>query len=140
MRQLTMLLAAFLIAALVVADEPKVENPLTVDELMVSVITPATNTLWGVEDPQSDAEWQPLEDAAIAVIAAGTLVAEGGAGPRDAEWARSAEWQAFVATMNEAATDALNAARERDLDALLTATEVMYPPCEECHIKFHPEM
>ena len=140
MRRLMILPAVFLAAALVAADEPKLTSRLTVNELMVSMITPATNTLWGVENPQSDAEWQPLEDAAIVVIAAGTLIASGGSGPQDAEWAASADWQAFVATMNAAADDALEAVRERDLEALVTATEVMYPPCEECHQQFHPGM
>ena len=42
--------------------------------------------------------------------------------------------------MLAAGEDALAAVRARDLDALFTATEVIYPPCEECHLKFHPEM
>lgn len=111
---------------------------LSIREVMESVITPATNTLWGVEDPQTDDEWRVLEDAAITTIAAGDLVARGGAGPNDAEWAARGEWQAFNDIMVTAASDALKAIRARDLDALLAANDVLYPPCESCHIAFNP--
>ena len=51
---------------------------VTTKEVMESVITPATNTLWGAEDSQTDEEWKVLEDPAIATITAGNFVAHGG--------------------------------------------------------------
>ena len=30
------------------------------------------------------------------------------------------------------------AAVERDIEQMYTAGEVIYPPCEECHLQFHP--
>ena len=66
---------------------------VTTKEVMESVITPATNTLWGAEDPQTDEDWKVLEDAAIATITAGNFVAHGGAGPNDVEWASKPEWK-----------------------------------------------
>lgn len=135
------LIGISLAATALAADTQRtVEHRLSVREVMVSIVTPATNTLWGVEDPQTDDDWRPFEEAAAAVIAAGTLVAAGGAGPNDNAWAADPEWQAYVATMLAAGEDALAAVRARDLDALFTATEVIYPPCEECHLAFHPEM
>ena len=127
--------------ALSLADESdSMDHRVSVNEIMVSAITPATNTLWGVDDPQTFEAWKELEDAAIVVIAAGTLVKDGGAGPNDSSWAADPAWQAFAETMIDAAAVALGAARAKDLDALVTATEVMYPPCEECHMQFHPGM
>lgn len=120
------------------ADEGAPEHRVSVREIMEGVITPATNTLWGVENPQSDEDWRPLEEAAIAVIAAGSLIQSGGAGPDDAEHAADPRWQAWSDTMVEAALTTLEAVRARDLDAMIEATNVMYPPCEECHIAFHP--
>lgn len=111
---------------------------LSVNEIMVSVITPATDYLWQMQDPQSDEDWKRLEDAAAVVIAAGSLVRQGGAGPEDAEWAADPAWQAFTDRMIDAAVDARTAARGRNLDALLEAGNVLYPPCEECHREFHP--
>lgn len=114
------------------------EPRLSVRDLMVSAVTPATNTLWGVGDPQTYEDWQALEDAAVVVIATTTLIAEGGTGPSDDEWAADPAWQGYVATLRDAAEAARAAVKARDLDALLQANDDIYPPCEECHQAFHP--
>ncbi len=55
------------------------ESLLTVKEVMTAVIAPTTATIWGAYELESDAEWQEIEKAALTVIAAGNLLAEGGA-------------------------------------------------------------
>ena len=110
---------------------------LNINALMTDVVTPASNTLWSVEDPQTDAEWLVFEDAASQLIAAGEQIKRGGSGPNDATWAADPAWQAFADTLIDAANDARNAAQAKDLDALFNANDVLYPPCEECHIQFH---
>jgi hypothetical protein len=60
----------------------------TIVELMVLDVTPATDTLWGADDPQTDDEWQLLDDAADATIKAFQRAKKGGAGPNDNAWAR----------------------------------------------------
>lgn len=121
------------------SDSSQSQQPvLSINELMTTVVTPATNTLWGVEDPQTDAEWKILEDAARATIDAGLQVQKGGSGPNDNSWAAEAEWQAFAKEMTKAAQDGLLAIRGKNLDALYEANDVLYPPCEGCHLKFHP--
>lgn len=122
------------------AEEPGRERTLSVREIMEGVITPATNALWAADDPAGDAAWRTLENAAIATIAAATLIAGGGAGEHDAEWAAEAEWQAFNAAMKAAAEDALAAIRRQDIDALYAANDAIYFPCESCHLAFHPEV
>jgi cytochrome c556 len=122
----------------IVAADSNSQSGVSVKEVMESVITPATNTLWGAEDPQTDEEWQLLEDAAITTITAGKRVALGGTGANDAEWASKPEWQAFNDVMIKAAADALQAIRERNIDALFVANDILYPPCEGCHIAFNP--
>lgn len=131
-------IAILLLFALPVFGDTALTPKVTVKEVMESIITPATNTLWGAEDPQTDEAWQKLEDAAITTITAGTYVARGGSGTNDREWASKPEWQAFNDVMIEAATDALKAIRERDIEALFVANDVLYPPCEGCHIAFNP--
>ena len=112
--------------------------PNSVNDMMISKITPATNTLWGIEDPQTDDEWQIFIDAANVVIDAANAIKQGGAGPNDDEWAQDPEWQAFADVIISAGIEAREAARNKDLDAMFNAGEVLYPPCEECHIQFHP--
>jgi len=144
MNRLLTLLPAVLAAAGVLSALPgraagdTPSQTLTIREIMESVITPASDTLWGVEDPQGDDEWRVLEHAAIATIAASSLVAQGGAGPEDNAWASKPEWLAFNDVMLKAAQDALAAIRARDLDALFAANDALYPPCEGCHVAFNP--
>ena len=54
---------------------------MSVNDLMVTIVTPATDTLWGIEDPRSDEEWQVFIDAAEVVIDAGKTMKVGGTGP-----------------------------------------------------------
>lgn len=129
------LLALFLASAC----SPSNDQPeSSINELMLDVVTPATNTLWGVADPQTDADWNVFVVAASQVIAAGEQIKRGGSGPDDMTWAADPAWQAFADTLIAAANNARDAANAKNLDALFEANDVLYPPCEECHIQFHP--
>ena len=126
------------IAAMAFADTEVPAPTMSINDLMVTVVTPATNTLWGIEDPQSDAEWQVFIDAADTVINAGRTIKIGGTGPNDSTWASEDEWQSFADALINAGRVAREAAENRDLDAMFNAGDVLYPPCEECHNRFHP--
>ncbi len=111
------------------------ERPLvTIKEAMEMTITPATNTLGGAPGE----EWLVLEQASITLLVAADVVGRGGAGPKDTEWARNPAYAAFNKVMANAGLDALKAARARDRDALAAAGDVLYPPCEGCHLQFNP--
>lgn len=134
----TLILGAM--AALTAAgqDDPPPIPEMSVNDLMIAVITPATNTLWGVEDPRTTEDWQVFIDAADMVIDAGRKIKVGGTGPNDADWAADPAWQAFADALIDAGRDARQAALDQDIEAMFTAGEVLYPPCEECHVQFHP--
>ena len=117
---------------------PEPVPTMSINDLMVTVVTPATDTLWGIEDPQSDDDWQVFIDAANAVVDAGETIKVGGTGPDDNTWANDPAWDAFADRLIGAGLDARNAAINKDIEAMYTAGEVLYPPCEECHIQFHP--
>jgi len=124
---------------LVAACSPSNNQPeSSINDIMLDVVTPATNTLWGVENPQTDADWSVFVVAASQVIEAGAQIKRGGSGPNDMQWAADPAWQAFADTLIGAAVAARNAAETKNLDALFEANDVLYPPCEECHIQFHP--
>lgn len=121
------------------ADDTELPIPtMSINDLMVTVVAPATDTIWGIDDPQSDSEWQIFIDAADTVIEAGKTIKAGGTGPNDNDWATSEEWQAFADRLIAAGVVARTAAEQQDLEGMYTAGEVIYPPCEECHIQFHP--
>lgn len=136
--------AVLLLGAPTLAQEGGAKSPaftplVSIKELMEKTITPATNTLWNAFDPPTEeAQWVALEEAAVTLLAASSLVALGGTGPMDAEWASEAGWQAYNQVMIDAGRDALEAIRARDHDALLTAGDVLYPPCEGCHLQYNP--
>ena len=138
MRKILLTSIAFFCVSNVSGDEPAPVIPDSVNDIMISVIAPATNTLWGIEDPQTDADWQVFIDAADTVIETATDIKDGGAGPNDQQWAESPDWQAFADRLIEAGTDARKAAEDKDVDAMYAAGDILYPPCEECHIQFHP--
>lgn len=106
---------------------------------MLAVIGPATYTLWGVESPESDADWLPLEQAAITVILAGSVLMEGGSDVADRDRASDPRWRELTAAMIRAAERSLQAARQRDLETFVEVTnDDLYTPCEDCHKAFPP--
>jgi len=135
--------SAFLVLTLfaftLIAAEPDPGPPDSVNNLMLTVITPATNTIWGVEDPQTDEEWQVLIDAAAQIIDVSRQIKNGGSGPNDSIWAQDPAWQQFADVLIESGVEIQAAAKARDLDTLMdVSNEKMYPPCEECHLQFLP--
>jgi hypothetical protein len=138
MRRILLTSIGFFCVSNVSGDEPVPVIPDSVNDIMISVIAPATNTLWGIDDPQTDADWQVFIDAADAVIETASDIKDGGAGPNDQQWAESADWQTFTDKLIEAGTDARKAAENKDVEAMYAAGDILYPPCEECHIQFHP--
>jgi cytochrome c556 len=110
----------------------------TIMEAMVVTITPASDIIWGVEDPQTDEEWQVLDDAAITLKEAFEATRAGGVGPNDNAWASEAKFQAYVDQEMAAIEHSRAAIAARDLDALFDAGGELYTPCEECHIDYNP--
>ena len=87
----------------------QVEVQLTVKEIMNAMITPSTNTIWGAYQLASEAQWQEIENAALTVIAAGNLLALGGAGPGESAAAVETDWRQHNDQMIEAAKEVLAA-------------------------------
>lgn len=106
--------------------------------LMVDVVAPATNTLWGIDNPETDAEWRELADAAELTMRAFRQIKEGGIGPNDMAWAADPRWQAYSDAVISSAIEARIAIEHRDAEALREANNDLYAPCEGCHLEFHP--
>lgn len=123
----------------IITAQPVEIQPGSVNDIMVNIVTPVTNTIWGIEDPQTDEEWQVYIDAAEQLVNAAARIKAGGAGPNDAAWATEADWQRFADILIESGREIATAAANKDLDAVIEiSNDQMYPPCEECHIQFHP--
>ena len=112
---------------------------LNIRGVMLSVIAPMSNKLWAGSDIRSDEQWLELEQAAMTVIAAGTVVAQGGPDGAYSEQAKNADWQEYTQQMMAAARRAVQAIQNHDEAALFEAgNEALYPPCENCHATYLP--
>lgn len=120
------------------AAAPRGAPLVSLKELMEKTITPATNRLWNVPEQPTAEEWTALEEAAITLLAAAQVSALGGTGANDNESAAQPAYQAFNDAMIAAGRQALAAIRAKDAAALTAAGDVLYPPCEGCHLSFNP--
>lgn len=113
---------------------------LTVKEIMNAIITPTTATIWGAYQLETDAEWLVIQNAALTVIAAGNLLARGGAGPGEQQSATEADWQSYNGQMIAAAREVIVAVAQKDEEALFSAgNDSLYPPCESCHTQYQTQ-
>ena len=120
-----------------VGEPPPAPEP-TMMLLMVEDITQASDIVWGIEDPQTDEEWQVIDDAAVALIDAFKMIEAGTAGPNDKAWAAEEKFRAYVQQEYEALEMVRAAVAARDVDGVLDAGGYLYTPCEECHIDYNP--
>lgn len=110
---------------------------LTVKQIMNGIITPATSTIWGAYQLETETQWQEVANAALAVIGAGDLLRAGGAGSGEVETAGQEGWRSANQQMLAAAREVLRAVEQRDEEALaVVGNDALYPPCESCHQRY----
>ncbi|GAB1255897.1 hypothetical protein NBRC116494_03990 [Aurantivibrio plasticivorans] len=126
-----------------VAQAPSVTIAATVKELMVGAIEPASNAIWaiGMDEnmPQSESDWQALENEVFQMMAATAAISLGGSGANDNAWAKQDAWQLMTQQMATISSDILTAVRARDYDATLEASNYLIEPCGACHSAFPGE-
>ncbi len=115
----------------------------SINEMMVMIVDQPGELLWHVEKaghaPKTDEDWYQLENHAVSLASAGTLIQLGGTGPTDMEWSARPEWKASANQMITAAQAARTAAKAKDLPALITANGQIVDACESCHKVFKPD-
>jgi hypothetical protein len=124
------------------AAEPAVAATTSINELMVAWIDNASHVLWDAEKkgfaPKDEADWLEIEDHALQLAAAGTLIQIPGTGPADAVWIQAEGWKTNARLMAEAGRAASTAAKSRNLPALIEANGKLTETCENCHKEFKP--
>jgi hypothetical protein len=120
-------------------------DPLvSINEVMVGLIDHAAHHLWDLgrdgAAPATDRDWLEVEHHAIQLAAGASWIATGGAGEADSGWVRQTTWNEHARKLNDGAFDALLAARERDLAAVLGAGDRVIAACEACHQEFKPDL
>ncbi len=68
------------------------------------------------------------------------MIALGGTGKRDAEWAANPSWTKRSQELTDSAVAALAAARAKNFDDLVKANGRLVDACEGCHKEFKPDL
>jgi cytochrome c556 len=104
---------------------------------MISTIAPMSDIIWQAQGISTIEQWQQVEKAALALIAAGNGMMTGGRGENDQFWATQPDWQHYNQQMIDAAKKVIVAVQNNDEDALFeTGNLDLYPPCESCHQQY----
>lgn len=130
--------------AAVEAPLPLPITPFSINELMVMIVDQPGELLWDVEKPKhapkTDEDWYQLEDHAVSLASAGTMIQLGGTGPADAGWVKQPHWRADAKNLVTAALAARTAAQAKDLPALVAANGQIVDACEACHKEYKPDI
>jgi cytochrome c' len=123
---------------------PAVVPVVSINALMVTWIDNSAHVLWNAERPgrapKKDADWLEIQEHATQLAAAGTLIQLGGTGQADPGWAKSPLWKTHAQAMADAAVEAINAAKSKNMEALVKANGKLVESCEGCHKQFKPEL
>lgn len=111
---------------------------VSLNEIMVYVVDPHANELWdaAMSPPTTDAGWQQLNHAAVALAASGNLTKLGGNGPTDPRWTREEHWQSYSQGVAEAGLAAVKAVNAQDATALTKAGDELVLTCITCHREY----
>lgn len=117
---------------------------VSVNALMVAWMDNSGHVLWNAERegraPKSDADWLEIQEHATQLAAAGTLIQLGGTGQPDPGWAQLPGWKTSAKNLSNAALDAVQAAKSKDLPALVKANGQLVAACEACHKESKPNL
>jgi len=148
-RALIASLPTFAIASAVAtaADPARVHSPpplggppLSILEVMRAAIEIPADGLWAAQgaDKLTDDDWLLVEQDAIQLTGASSLVARGGTGKNDMKWVSNADWQAWTRDMQKTAVDLRATAKSKDAARLAAAADHLQEVCSGCHAKYRP--
>ncbi len=124
-------------------DDQGIEVPVSINALMVTLIDHSAHYIWdyaALEREIADSEWRTIEYYAIQLAGSGPLITLGGSGEMDDAWAEAEAWTSYARTMTNAATLALEAAKNKDKPLLASTGDVLVASCEGCHNAFKPNV
>src|SRR5262245_64696841 len=109
---------------------------------MESVVAHAAETYWGSVqvivdetgvhelEPQTDAEWEAVWAAGVAIAESGNLLMMT---PRAVD---NGAWLQFARSLVDAGADAAAAAQAHDVERVFAAGEQVYNVCTACHARY----
>jgi hypothetical protein len=129
-----MRIIAILLFVAAQAGSPSPHEAKTMSELMIDPIYPTSDAIFYISTrtPANDADWRALEAKTSALADAAKALA----GPmyfRD-----RTRWMADAKLMIDASAAASDAAKRRDVNALVELNDALYTSCVQCHQDYRP--
>lgn len=122
------------------ADTGPVIPPASVYDIMVGAIEPASNAIWAIaleeNAPQNESDWKAIEHEIIQLMAATVATSLGSTLEKEQEWAKDVRWQSYSKEMMDYTVMMLEAARARDYEGTMDASNFMVESCGGCHQAF----
>jgi hypothetical protein len=106
----------------------------TIQQLMLAVLEPTSNTVFHVEAeaPQDTRGWNAVANAALALAEAGNLLMLPGRA-KD-----SGDWMKHVQALMDTAVKARKAAEAQNADQVVAAGYEINDVCRDCHVQYKP--
>lgn len=107
----------------------------TMSELMVRVIYPASDALFYIESrtPTTEEQWGQLEGTTLMLAESANLLMS----PQRA--IDSDQWMRDSALLLDVAADAFEAAKDKDVNAIVELSDRLYESCTSCHRHYRPD-
>jgi|JI10StandDraft_1071094.scaffolds.fasta_scaffold633797_2 hypothetical protein len=116
------------------AAPPAPVSTVTSRQIMLGLVIPAADIVWGVanEAPADDAAWEKVAANAAMIAEAGHLMSTG------VRVVDQGDWLTYVKAMTDAATAAAAGATAKNVDQTSEAGNALYDSCDTCHMKYMP--
>jgi len=122
------------------ADTGPVIPPTSVYDIMVGAIEPASNSIWAIaleeNAPRNEDDWKAIEREIIQLLAATSATSLGSTLEKEREWAKDPRWTSYSKDMMEVTVMMLDAARARDYEGTMDASNLLVESCGGCHQAF----
>jgi hypothetical protein len=125
------------------AQAPFLPLSISINALMVGMVDDVAHDIWeggNKSAPLNDREWSVIDEHALQLQAAATLVSLGGTGPADRGWVTSPAWQDWARKLRDAGVSVKRAVDTKNQVALRSAGDALVGTCEGCHTQFKPEL
>jgi len=125
------------------AQTPYLPLSISINALMVGMVDDVAHDIWeggNKGGTLTGLEWLVLNEHALQLQAAATLVSLGGTGQADRGWVASPAWQDWARKMRDAGVTVKRAVDTKNQMALRSAGDALVDVCEGCHKQFKPDV
>jgi hypothetical protein len=115
--------------------------PVSLLDVMRADVEVPAGGVWAAQglEKLSDDDWLLVDQDAVSLIAAASLISQPGTGKDDKTWSAGADWQAWAKAMQASALEIRAAAKAKDQAAFSAAADKLTASCEDCHAKYRPQ-